>query len=434
MSKYQSDRAGGSALLGIGDRIAGTAGRSSALYRWLAGRLLAAIGDPPVGIELWDGTRVGPATPRTAADPEFRVEIRDRRTLYRLVVDTDITFGDAVSTDRIRIHGDLVSLLETVYRSGCATTARSSWIRTFEAWRNRPRRYTRRTSRSHIHHHYDLGNDFYRLWLDDEMVYTCAYYTHEDATLEEAQRAKLAHVCRKLDLRSGQRVVEAGCGWGALAIHMAREHEVHVRAYNISREQVRFARERVAALGLTRQVEFVEDDFRAIKGEYDRFVSVGMLEHVGVDNYPTLGAVAARSLKPDGRGLIHSIGRSAPARVNAWIERRIFPGSHPPTLAEMSEIFVPHDLSVLDVENLRLHYALTCRAWLDRFEDVADRVAAMYDAVFERAWRLYLSGSVAAFTVGDLQLFQVVFTPGSSTAVPMTRDYMYRRQLPAGAR
>lgn len=428
MSRHQSARNGGSALLGVGGRIGGTAGRSSALDRWFAARILAAIGDPPLRIELWDGTCVGPATTRIAADLDFRVEIRDRRILYRLVVDTDIAFGDAVSTDRIRVHGDLVSLLETVYRSRSAAASQSGWMRALEAWRNRPRRNSLRTSRSNIHHHYDLGNDFYRLWLDDKMVYTCAYFTQEDATLEEAQRAKLDHVCRKLDLRPGQRVVEAGCGWGALAIHMAREYGVHVRAYNISREQIRFARERAAELGLSRQVEFVDDDYRAIKGEYDRFVSVGMLEHVGVDNYPTLGAVAARSLERNGLGLIHSIGRNAPEPINAWIQQRIFPGSYPPTLSEMCSIFEPHDLSILDVENLRLHYARTCRAWLDRFEDVADRVAAMYDTAFVRAWRLYLSGATAGFVVGTLQLFQVVFAPGDSTAVPMTRDYMYRRR------
>ena len=260
------------------------------------------------------------------------------------------------------------------------------------------------------------------------MVYTCAYYPHENATLEEAQQSKMDHVCRKLELRAGQRVVEAGCGWGSLAIHMARRYGAQVRAFNISREQIRFARERAAALGLGERVEFVEDDYRTVEGEYDAFVSVGMLEHVGVDNYRTLGEVAARSLKPDGRGLIHSIGRNAPAPNNAWIERRIFPGSYPPSLAEMSTIFEPQEFSILDVENLRLHYARTCRAWLDRFEAAAERVAAMYDADFVRAWRLYLAGSVAAFTTGSLQLFQVVFAPGRSNAVPMTREHMYPRR------
>ena len=400
-------------------------GGSSTLDRWLARRILAGSGHPPVVLELWDGTRIEP--PSCVPDPVARIEIRDRRCLYRLLVNTDVAFGDAVSADCVRIHGDLVTFLETLYRSTDAAIPPDSWRHRFQAWINRPRRNTRAGSQSNIHHHYDLGNDFYRLWLDEEMVYTCAYYPHENATLEEAQRAKMDHVCRKLELRPGQQVVEAGCGWGSLAIHMAREYGAEVRAFNISHEQVRYARERAAELGLGDRVEFVEDDYRTVEGEYDVFVSVGMLEHVGVDNYRTLGEVVARSLKPDGRGLIHSIGRNAPAPNNPWIERRIFPGSYPPSLAEMSAIFEPQRFSVLDVENLRLHYARTCRAWLERFDAAADRVAATYDMDFVRAWRLYLSGSVAAFTTGSMQLFQVVFAPSGSNAVPMTREQMYPR-------
>ena len=425
MPKHRSVWAGGSTLLGIGERKASSAGGSSALDRWLTSRILDGAGHPPFVLELWDGTRIAAYPP--PADPVARIEIRDRRTLYGLLVNTEVAFGDALSADRIRIHGDLITSLETIYRSADAAVPRDSWKRRFAAWRNRPRRNTRSGSQSNIHHHYDIGNDFYRLWLDEEMVYTCAYYAREDATLEEAQQAKMDHVCRKLELRPGQRVVEAGCGWGGLAIHMAREYGVHVRAFNISHEQIRYARARAAALGLDGQVEFVADDYRTVEGKYDAFVSVGMLEHVGVDNYRTLGKVAARALKPDGRGLIHSIGRNAPAPNNPWIERRIFPGSYPPSLAEMSVIFEPQEFSILDIENLRLHYARTCRAWLDRFEAAADRVEAMYDSDFVRAWRLYLAGSVAAFTTGSLQLFQVVFAPGESNAVPMTRDHVYPR-------
>ncbi|MCY4453880.1 MAG: cyclopropane-fatty-acyl-phospholipid synthase [Immundisolibacterales bacterium] len=425
MPKHQSAGAGGSTLLGIEERRTRTAGASSALDRWLTRRILAESGQPPLTIELWDGTRIEPEPP--PADIVARVEIRDRRTLYGLLVNTDVAFGDALSADRIRVHGDLVTLLETIYRSADAAIPRDSWKRRVTAWLNRPRRNSRSGSKSNIHHHYDIGNDFYRLWLDQEMVYTCAYYPREDATLEEAQQAKMDHVCRKLELRPGQHVVEAGCGWGALAIHMARDYGVHVRAFNISHEQIRYARKRAAALGLDGQVEFVEDDYRTVEGKYDAFVSVGMLEHVGVDNYRALGEVAARVLKSDGRGLIHSIGRNAPAPNNPWIERRIFPGSYPPSLSEMSVIFEPQEFSVLDIENLRLHYARTCRAWLERFETAADRVEAMYDSDFVRAWRLYLAGSVAAFTTGSLQLFQVVFAPGESNEVPMTRDHVYPR-------
>jgi cyclopropane-fatty-acyl-phospholipid synthase len=281
-------------------------------------------------------------------------------------------------------------------------------------------------SRHNIHHHYDIGNDFYRLWLDDQMQYTCAYFPTPDASLEQAQIAKMDHVCRKLWLKPGDTVVEAGCGWGSLARHMARHYGVTVRAYNISAEQIRYARERARAEGLDGQVEYVEDDYRNIDGRYDAFVSVGMLEHVGTDNYGTLGEMIHRCLKDHGRGLLHSIGRNKAAPMNAWIEKRIFPGAYPPSLKEMLEVLEPGGFSALDVENLRLHYAKTLEHWLWRYEKAADRVREMFDESFLRAWRLYLSGSLAAFTSADLQLFQLTFARYNSIAIPWNRAYLYR--------
>jgi len=198
-----------------------------------------------------------------------------------------------------------------------------------------------------------------------------------------------------------------------------------VRAFNISREQVRYARERAKAEGLDAQIEYVEDDYRNISGRYDAFVSVGMLEHVGVEHYSELGGVARRALGRHGRGLIHSIGRNRPAPLQPWIERRIFPGAYPPALSEMSQIFEPWDLSILDVENLRLHYAQTLRHWLELYEASIERVRSMFDERFVRMWRLYLAGSVAGFTTGTLQLFQVVFAPPDNNDIPLTRAYLY---------
>ena len=278
-------------------------------------------------------------------------------------------------------------------------------------------------SRDNVHHHYDLGNDFYRLWLDEQMVYTCAFFPEPDAGLEEAQVAKMDRVCRKLRLSPGEKVVEAGCGWGALALHMARHYGVSVRAWNVSRAQVNYARERCAREGLGHLVEFIEDDYRSIDEEADAFVSVGMLEHVGPADYGTFGRTIRRVIGDRGRGLLHFIGRSRPLPLNPWIARRIFPGAYPPTLPEaFSGVVEPADLAVLDVENLRLHYARTLDHWRRRFIAAAGSLPAAFDEPFRRAWLLYLSGSQAAFQAGSLQLFQVVFAPASSNAVPWTRD------------
>jgi cyclopropane-fatty-acyl-phospholipid synthase len=388
--------------------------------------LLRALGEPPLEFILWTGERVSASG---GAPTVAKVRIRDGRTLLGILRDPLVRFGDHYSAGRIEIEGDLIQVLEIISRSSQRRENHPSLVHRIAKWVHRPRRNSLAGSRDNIHHHYDIGNDFYALWLGETMAYTCAYYPSADATLEQAQIAKMDHVCRKLRLKNGDSVVEAGCGWGSLALHMASRFGVRVRAFNISREQIAFARERARAAGLSDRVEFVEDDYRNISSQlsarYDAFVSVGMLEHVGVDHYAQLGQVARSAIKSDGMGLIHSIGRNRAAPLQPWIERRIFPGAYPPSLKEMMQIFEPADLSVLDVENIRLHYALTLRHWLQRYRAVEDRVRQMFDEKFVRMWRLYLAGSVAGFETGTLQLFQVVFSPARNNRIPMTRAHLY---------
>lgn len=405
----------------------------SRLERRLMKGLLAAVGDPPLTVELEGVWQV----PERAPAGGLRVRLRDRTTLWKLLWDPLYQFGEAYADGRLQVDGELDELLKCFY---LAPDGRPSGLVHLRRVWHRSRRNTLAGSRENIHHHYDLGNDFYALWLDEQLVYTCAYFPRPELPLEEAQVAKLDHVCRKLRLRPGERVVEAGCGWGALALHMARHYGVQVRAYNISHEQIVYARERARREGLADQVEFIEDDWRAIRDPCEAFVSVGMLEHVGPDHYRELGGVIDRCLAREGRGLIHTIGQVRPQPVNPWIERRIFPGAYPPTLAQITQIFEPFDFAVLDVENLRLHYALTLRHWRDRFERAAEEVRRRFGERFVRMWRLYLCGSMAAFQSGELHLFQVVFARSKSSAIPWTRAYLYHppeldaAHLPAAAR
>jgi cyclopropane-fatty-acyl-phospholipid synthase len=392
--------------------------------RWLLARLQRALARTPVRFVLWDGTELSPA-----GGSEATLFVKDRRTLLGLLWDPELHFGDAFADGRVEVQGDLVSFLEACFGS----------------WRDAPLHAVGRAARSmgrgfgdivgtrqDVQRHYDIGNDFYRLWLDRDLVYTCAYFEEPGATLEAAQRAKMDHVCRKLRLRAGETVVEAGCGWGALALHMARHYGVRVRAFNISREQVRYARERARAEGLADRVEFEDADFRSIREAADVFVSVGMLEHVGLANYRALGDVIDRCLHPaHGRGLLHFIGRAQLRPLNAWVRRRVFPGAYPPTLGQVMErVLEPRRLAVRDVENLRLHYALTLDHWRRRFESAADRVAEMFDRRFVRTWRLYLAGSQAAFATGSLELFQVTFGRGRDNGVPWTRAGLYAPHPP----
>ncbi len=406
-----------------GKRAKVPAPRSRSIDVRLARRLLKALGNAPLEFVLaWTGERViGPGS------PVAQIRFADRATLWSVAADPRVSFGDAYSEGRVEIEGDLLDLLEIIYRSSAAGGTGGTFSRLLQGLRYRPRRNTLTGSRQNIHSHYDIGNEFYSLWLGETMAYTCAYYPTAETSLDEAQVAKMDHVCRKLRLQPGDTVVEAGCGWGSFALHMASRYGARVRAFNISKEQIAFARMRAKEQGLEGRVEFIEDDYRNITGRYDVFASIGMLEHVGKENYPELGRVARRALAPEGRGLIHSIGRNHPAPLQPWIERRIFPGAYPPSLGEMMQIFEPSDLSVLDVENIRLHYALTLREWLARYEAAVDKVRSMFDELFVRMWRLYLAGSVAAFESGTLQLFQVLFTTPQNNRIPLTREYIYPR-------
>ncbi|GFO56887.1 cyclopropane-fatty-acyl-phospholipid synthase [Geomonas sp. Red276] len=381
--------------------------------RWLLRTLVRGMGQPAIRATLWDDKDIV-----TGSGP--RLVINNRLTLFRLMINPTLYFGDDYAAGNITVEGGLIPFLEAVNRAAS---------RPGEVRRRSPGRRGRGTinslaqSRDNIHHHYDLGNEFYRLWLDDEMLYTCAYFPRPGLSLEAAQRAKMELICRKVGLRGGERVIEAGCGWGGLARYLAKCYGARVRAFNISKEQVAYARKQAKKEGIE-GVEYIEDDYRNITGECDVFLSIGMLEHVGPANYRSLGAVIDRTLTDRGFGLIHSIGQDVPEPMTGWIGKRIFPGSYPPTIREMMDIFEPCGFSVIDVENLRLHYARTLEHWLERFERHEEKVAALFDENFVRAWRLYLSGSIAGFSTGLLQLFQLLFTRRGNNRVPWTRDHL----------
>jgi cyclopropane-fatty-acyl-phospholipid synthase len=400
----------------------------SPVETWLINRLMGLMGDPAVSILFWDG-REHYRCPHT--QPVGRMRLLDRASLWRLLTNPTLHFGDSFSAGRIQVEGDLVGFIAAVHDARVRRTRPGALQTLIKGSLIRPRRNSLSDSRNNIVHHYDLGNDFYRLWLDEEMAYTCAYFPDPCLMLEQAQAAKLDHVARKLQLRPGELVVEAGCGWGGLARHFARRYGVYVRAYNISPSQIAYARERARAEGLDDRIEYIEDDYRNIRGKYDVFVSVGMLEHVGAQNYKTLGRVIDRALKDDGRGLIHSIGQNRPESLSAWTVRRIFPGAYPPTLRQMMDIFEGPGFSVVDVENLRLHYAKTLEHWLARYERHEGEVRKMFDDFFVRAWRLYLAASIASFRAGSLQLYQVVFARPSKNDMPWTRAHLYQDQLPS---
>lgn len=400
----------------------------ASIEKWLLKKIYDGAGQAPIRLARGGGAEF--VCPGRA--PVASVIFDDWDTLAQLAVNPEVGFGEAYAKGKIRVEGDFLRLVEEVYTARRKMNPDGLFARIFSRWLRIIQDNSLRGSRKNIHRHYDLTTDFYKLWLDSRLVYTCAYFPSPDATLEEAQIAKMDHVCRKLCLQPGERVVEAGCGWGSLALHMARNYGVNVRAFNISREQIQFAREMAKREGLDGLMEFIEDDYRNISGKYDVFVSVGMLEHVGAKHYEEFQRVIHRAIGDAGRGLIHFIGRNRPRPFSAWTRKRIFPGAYAPALREALAIFEQLDFAILDVENLRLHYALTLKHWLARFEKSRDRVIEMYGEEFSRAWRCYLAGSTAGFRSGGLQLFQVLFAGPECRQIPWTRAHLYaEEQIPA---
>jgi cyclopropane-fatty-acyl-phospholipid synthase len=279
-------------------------------------------------------------------------------------------------------------------------------------------------SGANVRHHYDLSNDFYRLWLDEDMHYSCAYWAKPDDTLETAQRNKLRHIAAKLDLKPGQRVLDIGCGWGGNALYLARAADVDVVGITLSKEQQALATERARARGLENRVRFELRDYREVEGPFDRIVSIGMFEHVGVRHYEAFFGKIRDLLKPEGIALVHSIGRKGgPGQTGAWVRRYIFPGGYSPALSETLVAVERAGLWVTDIEILRLHYARTLREWERRFQSHRAEIAASKDERFCRMWEFYLIASELAFSHGKHMNFQIQLTR-KVDAAPLTRDYM----------
>jgi cyclopropane-fatty-acyl-phospholipid synthase len=279
-------------------------------------------------------------------------------------------------------------------------------------------------ARRNAAHHYDLSGEFFRLFLDDDLQYSCAYFPYDGMGLDAGQRAKKRHLAAKLLTEPGQRILDIGSGWGGLALTLAEEHGAEVLGVTLSTEQLEVARQRASQRRLSERVKFELRDFREVEGRFDRIVSVGMFEHVGPAHYDEFFETLARLLDEKGVAVLHTIGRvNGPGAGNAWIEKYIFPGGTIPALSEIAPSVEKSGLMLTDVEVLRLHYAETLKAWSARFAERRDEARRLYDERFCRMWEFYLAGAEAGFRVGDLVVFQLQMAK-DRTVVPMTRDYI----------
>jgi cyclopropane-fatty-acyl-phospholipid synthase len=285
-------------------------------------------------------------------------------------------------------------------------------------------RNSQRRARRNVAHHYDLSGQLYQLFLDDDRQYSCAYFEQPDMSLEDAQQAKTQRIAAKLLLAPGQHILDIGCGWGGLALSLAQTADVRVVGITLSQEQLKVAQSRAEAAGLADRVSFQLCDYRDVAGPFDRIVSVGMFEHVGVGHYQTFFDKVTELLAEDGVALIHSIGRSdSPGVTDPWIRKYIFPGGYVPALSEVLPSVERAGAIVTDIEILRLHYAMTLREWRRRFLAHYDEARRLYDETFCRMWEFYLACCEAAFRFDNLMVFQMQIAR-SVDAVPLTRRYM----------
>ncbi len=356
------------------------------------------------------------------------VRLHERSLSRKILLNPDLALGEgyvdgALTVDNDDLYG-LVELL-VVNLAHQPDVAHYPWL----AWARRLCRGLAQfnpvaRSRQNVVHHYDLSSDLYAQFLDSAWQYSCGYFSNPDDELENAQENKKALIARKLLLQPGQTVLDIGCGWGGLGLHIARDHDVDVTGITLSQEQHKAAEKRTKTAGLTDHVQFQLQDYRHVSGTFDRIVSVGMFEHVGVPHYQEFFATLRDRLSDDGIALLHTIGRTdGPAATNPWIAKYIFPGGYSPALSEILAAIEPSGLYVTDIEVWRLHYAETLKAWRQRFEANMDRVRDIYDARFCRMWRFYLILSELAFRHGGHVVFQIQLAKRQD-AVPLTRDYL----------
>ena len=375
-----------------------------------------------------DGTT---RTYRGQPGPEAAMLVRDQATIRRLITNPGLAFGEAYMAGGVEPQGCslydlLLVLLSNIEGAGnahpmIAARQQLGWLGRRVAQFNPMGR-----ARRNVAHHYDLSGRLYSLLLDRDRQYSCAYFPRGDETLDEAQAAKKRHIASKLLLdRPNLTVLDIGCGWGGMALTLARDHGARVLGITLSEEQLAAARSRAAAEGLADQVRFELLDYRAVEERFDRIVSVGMFEHVGIDHYPAFFQVVRRCLKPDGVGLIHAIGRSdGPGSTNAWLRKYIFPGGYSPSLSEVLPAAERSGLIATDIEILRMHYAKTLRLWRGNLTARHDAIAALYDERFCRMFEFYLSACELAFRLQGHMVWQLQVTPPESRTVPITRDYM----------
>ena len=357
--------------------------------------------------------------------PRFTLTFHDDSVIGDIVKKFDLGFGEALQKGKIETD-NLDELLKFAYlneRDFKKTLGKRSG---YKFARN-----IRKKQAEQIESHYDLGNDFYELWLDKAMVYTCGYFKKESDSLDMAQEQKLDHVLRKLQIQKGREFIDLGCGWGGLVIHAAKKYGAKGIGLTLSKEQYEYAKARAKKEGVEKLATFYHMNYQdapTLGKTFERVVSVGMLEHVGRNNHRQFFQTIDTLLEPEGIAVVHSITQQTEEDMPAWIDKYIFPGGYVPSVREVTHYLPEYDFHITDYESLRMHYHHTLNKWTENFEKNLDKVRKLgYDEEFIRMWRLYLRGSATSFRYGTFDLSQFIFTKGLKNDLPLTRDYIYKK-------
>ena len=356
---------------------------------------------------------------------KFRVLVHEPVSYKKLIQSTSLALGEAYMNGEIEVEGDLVQALDELFK--CQSEFKTDRLAL------RKLLYTstsKHNQKKEVSSHYDIGNEFYKLWLDPTLSYSCAYFKSNTDTLEQAQYNKVHHILTKLNLKEGMSLLDIGCGWGFLLIEAAKKYKIHGVGITLSEEQYKAFKERIKKEGLEEYLRVELMDYRELKAsnlQFDRVVSVGMLEHVGRDNYDEFFKSVNAVLKDKGLFLLHYISGYGEYPGDAWIKKYIFPGGVIPSLREIISISADYKYYVQDVESLRRHYVKTLLCWHNNFEAHLTEVEKMFDERFIRMWRIYLCACAASFNNGVIDLHQILFTKGVNNELPMTRDYLYSK-------
>ena len=373
----------------------------------------------PLKVTYWDQKTEQYGT----GDPDIHITIHKPIPIKSIMNNASLALGEAYMNKTIEIDGSIEKLILAAYQS------HDSFLYNKKFKQFMPTHtHSKNDDEEFVQDHYDIGNDFYKLWLDDTMTYSCAYFEKPDDTLKQAQLNKVHHILKKLNPQPGKTLVDIGCGWGTLMLTAAQEYHLKVTGITLSEEQYEYVVQKIKDLKLTDCAEVKLVDYREIKDQkWDYVVSVGMFEHVGHEDLPEYFRDVAQMLVDGGTALIHGITRQGSGALNAWIDKWIFPGGYIPGLTENIDNILNAGLQLSDMEMLRRHYQRTLEIWEQNFQAHRDEVTQMMDERFSRMWELYLQACAASFASGNIDVVQYLISKGpSGTNLPMTRDYVYR--------